>query len=47
MKRLANNVLSAIAKIIAFIFAIFFIATTLAALFLFQHGADRFQSESV
>ena len=36
MKRFANNVLSAIAKIIAFICAIFFIATTLAALFLFN-----------
>ena len=36
MKRFANNVLSAIAKIIAVLCAIFFIATTLAALFLFN-----------
>jgi hypothetical protein len=36
MKRFANNVLSVIAKIIAVLCAILFVATTLAALFLFN-----------
>jgi hypothetical protein len=36
MKRFASNILSAIAKITAVLCAIFFIATTLAALFLFN-----------
>jgi hypothetical protein len=46
MKRFANNVLSAFAKIIAFIFAIFFIAATLAALFLFNTERIAFNPNS-
>ncbi len=47
MKRFANGVLNAIAKIIAVLCAILFVATTLAALLLFNVERHAFNPKSV